>query len=405
MSEWEKKRLGDLINIKHGYAFKGEFFSEEGPGPLLLTPGNFAIGGGFKESKPKYYLGSFLDEFKLKPGDLVITMTDLSKSGDTLGYPAIIPSRPEYLHNQRIGFISVKSSREIDKLFLFYALRTLGYRNHILSGATGSTVRHTSPSRISEYEISVPGLETQRAIAAVLGALDDKININDRIVKTYEQLLRARFEELRIDEDSESSPMIPASEVIAFNPTVQIPHSNDAVYLDMAAVPTDRAIVLEWSRRESKPGTRFANGDTVMARITPCLENGKTAFIDFMKDGEVGIGSTEFIVMRARPGIPEHLPYFLARSARFRTYAIQNMAGSSGRQRVNAIQLAKFPLRQSDSENLSKFDSTARKAFAHVRSLTDECRSLAELRDALLPRLISGAIRVRDAEKVVEDVT
>ena len=405
MSEWEKKRLGDLINIKHGYAFKGEYFSEDGPGPLLLTPGNFAIGGGFKENKPKYYLGSVPDEFKLKPGDLVVTMTDLSKAGDTLGYPAIIPFGPEYLHNQRTGLVSVKSFDEIDKLFLFYALRTLEYRGHVLAGATGSTVRHTSPGRISEYEISVPGLKKQRAIAAVLGALDDKIAVDGRITVTYELLLRTGFEELRIDEYPESSSVISASEIVEFNPTIQVPRSGDAVYLDMAAVPTDRATVLEWSRREPKSGTRFANGDTVMARITPCLENGKTAFIDFMKDGEVGIGSTEFIVMRARPGIPAHLPYFLARSARFRTYAVQNMVGSSGRQRVNAVQLVDFPLGQPDSENLSKFGAAACKAFAHMRSLTDESRSLAELRDTLLPKLMSGEIRVQDAEKVVEDVT
>jgi type I restriction enzyme S subunit len=124
-----------------------------------------------------------------------------------------------------------------------------------------------------------------------------------------------------------------------------------------------------------------------------------------MEDGEIGIGSTEFIIMRARPGIPMHLSYFLARSPRFRTYAVQNMVGSSGRQRVNATQLFDFPLRRPDSTSLSAFGAAASMAFTHTRSLANESRNLAELRDTLLPKLMSGEIRVRDAEKVVEDVT
>src|SRR5712691_7029781 len=91
MSEWKQIRLGDIVDISHGYAFKGEYFAADGPGPVLLTPGNFAIGGGFRAAKPKYYCGPIPREFQLNAGDLVVTMTDLSKSGDTLGYPAIIP--------------------------------------------------------------------------------------------------------------------------------------------------------------------------------------------------------------------------------------------------------------------------------------------------------------------------
>jgi type I restriction enzyme S subunit len=258
---------------------------------------------------------------------------------------------------------------------------------------------------IKSLEVPHPSVVVQKAISDILGALDDKIAINDRIADSYEEVLGLCFAELRVDVDSDTSSSITTSELVEFNPTLRVPRGSEAVYLDMAAVPTDRATVSEWSRREPKSGTRFTNGDTVMARITPCLENGKTAFIDFMDDGQVGIGSTEFIVMRARPGIPIYLPYFLARSPRFRNNAVQNMVGSSGRQRVAAAQLVDFPLAPPDSKQMSAFGVTASMAFGHMRSLADESRNLSELRDTLLPKLMSGEIRVRDAETVVEDVT
>lgn len=95
-----REPLGKHISIKHGYAFDGDFFVEEDNGVVLLTPGNFAIGGGFQEGK-KYYNGSYPSEYVLSPGDLVVTMTDLSKTIDTLGYAALVPNDGRvYLHNQ-----------------------------------------------------------------------------------------------------------------------------------------------------------------------------------------------------------------------------------------------------------------------------------------------------------------
>ncbi len=109
--DWSTHRLGDLVEIKHGFAFQGEFFREEPPGDILLTPGNFAISGGFKTEKLKYYTGPVPQEFILQEDDLLVTMTDLSKAADTLGYPAIVPRSHRgrrFLHNQRRGKVLVK---------------------------------------------------------------------------------------------------------------------------------------------------------------------------------------------------------------------------------------------------------------------------------------------------------
>jgi type I restriction enzyme, S subunit len=152
--EWPKVALSDLIDIQHGFAFQGEFFREEPPGDVLLTPGNFAIGGGFKADKLKYYSGPVPDEFVLKPGDLLVTMTDLSKAADTLGFPAVVPpstSGMRFLHNQRLGKVKIRTNAPVQSRFLYYLLCSREYRNEVIASATGSTVKHTSPSRILSF--------------------------------------------------------------------------------------------------------------------------------------------------------------------------------------------------------------------------------------------------------------
>src|SRR3990172_9410076 len=136
-----------VAEIKHGFAFEGESFSDEPAPDVLLTPGNFAIGGGFKADKFKYYIGPVPEEYVLAPGDLIVTMTDLSKASDTLGYPALVPAshNKRYLHNQRLGKIIICVELQIDKLFLYYLLRTEEYRNEVLASASGSVIKHTSP--------------------------------------------------------------------------------------------------------------------------------------------------------------------------------------------------------------------------------------------------------------------
>lgn len=201
MSEWKKYKLDDLINVKHGYAFKGEFFSDEPTDDILLTPGNFKIGGGFKSDKFKYFAGEYPESYILKEGDILITMTDLSKEGDTLGYAAKVPAHSgiRYLHNQRLGLVEFKN-KTVDEDFLYWILRTQQYQYFIVGSATGSTVRHTSPSRIAEYEFLAPESKAeQQKIASILSSLDDKIELNNQMNQTLEQIAQAIFKEWFVD--------------------------------------------------------------------------------------------------------------------------------------------------------------------------------------------------------------
>jgi type I restriction enzyme S subunit len=162
----------------------------------------------------------------------------------------------------------------------------------------------------------------------------------------------------------------------------------------MSNMPTRGHSADEVVQRPFGSGMRFANGDTLVARITPCLENGKTAFVDFLEENQVGWGSTEYIVLRPKPLLPDEFAYCLARSPEFRDYAIQSMTGSSGRQRVPAESLSYFKLASPSKPVAELFGKLVKPLFDRAGKAAKENRSLAMLRDSLLPKLISGELRV-----------
>ncbi len=187
------KKLKECATIKHGFAFKGEFFSYNDNRIVLVTPGNFKIGGGFQENECRFYSGTYLDEYVLAPGSLIVTMTDLSKEADTLGYAAIIPENSSrvYLHNQRIGLVELSS--ELSKSFVFHYMRTDEYRRRIVATATGSTVHHTSPNRILDSDIMVPPLSLQMTFEKFAQQLDkSKFELEQALSEltlTYKRIL------------------------------------------------------------------------------------------------------------------------------------------------------------------------------------------------------------------------
>lgn len=195
-------KLSDFISIKHGFAFKGEFITTEENANCLITPVNFSIGGGFKSDKFKYYTGEIPEKYILQPNDLIVTMTDLSKQADTLGYPALVPniSGKKMLHNQRIGLVEFLNN-ELDKEYLYFLMRTKEYRHQILSTATGATVHHTSPSKILDFEFEKPDLQTQKLIAQYLMILEEKIQLNTQINQTLEAIAQAIFKSWFVDFD------------------------------------------------------------------------------------------------------------------------------------------------------------------------------------------------------------
>lgn len=178
------------------------------------------------------------------------------------------------------------------------------------------------------------------------------------------------------------------------NPSRPLSRIAPAPYLDMANMPTSGPSALGIATRIPGSGARFENGDTLLARITPCLENGKTALVDFLPPGERGWGSTEYILLRPREPLPEPFAYCLARHPDFVSYAVARMNGSSGRQRVSAAAIGEFEIRTPPPELARRFGHLVGPMFRRITLAVAESRTLAQMRGALLPRLMSGDFEV-----------
>jgi type I restriction enzyme S subunit len=187
------------------------------------------------------------------------------------------------------------------------------------------------------------------------------------------------------------------AEAYEINPLRKLSKGQKATYLDMANVPTQGYSVGELIEREFGSGTKFKNHDTLLARITPCLENGKTAYVDFLTEEVVAWGSTEFIVLRPKAPLPPFHAYLLCRSKNFREHAIQSMSGTSGRQRVQNDMLGMFPVVIPNEEVAAKYSEVTGAIQAQSSANEAQAKTLTQLRDTLLPRLISGQLRLPDA--------
>lgn len=143
---------------------------------------------------------------------------------------------------------------------------------------------------------------------------------------------------------------------------------------------------------QNKTGSDFS--DSLLARITPYLENGKSLYVDFLGENEIGWGSTEFLVFRSKPPLPLEFAYILMRNENFRQFAIANMTGTSGRQRVPKQAFDNYLIAIPPKSIALKYGDFVSKVFDKMRANDDESRTMAELRDTLLPRMMSGRLRV-----------
>ena len=362
-----------------------------------------------------------LARYLVRTGDIVY-----SRRGDVERRALIGPHEDGWLCGT--GCLRIRLGENgVDPRYASYYLGHPVVREWIVRHAHGATMPNLNTAILSACPLLIPPASEQRVIADVLSTLDDKIELNRRMNDTLEAMARALFRSWFVDFDPvrakmegrdtglpkdiadlfpdrlvdsevgeipEGWPLVPLPELIEVNPPRSLRRGESAPYLEMANMPTLGHAPDSVDRRPFGSGMRFANGDTLVARITPCLENGKTAYVDFLRDDEIGWGSTEYIVMKPRHPLPSEFAYLLARTARFREFAIQNMSGTSGRQRVPTSALWGFSI-PSPPEPIGMAVGRAAQLFlGRARAAVDECRVLANCRDALLPKLVSGEWRV-----------
>ena len=275
-----------------------------------------------------------------------------------------------------------------------YDIRYLCYLINLtdLSGyITGSAQPKLSQSSMNAIVLPMPKFEIQKEVADFIEKFDKKIQINEKVNDNLQQQAFAAFDNLVANAENTDCNV---SDYAFLNPKRALAKNQMARSIDMSRLSTSRAFPSGWEMKPFAGGMRFTNGDTLLARITPCLENGKTAFIDFLDDGEVAFGSTEYIVLAPKNDTPPEMLYCLARNPAFIDYAVKNMNGSSGRQRVSAETVGQYRLPLFDKHSLSIFREVVSPMFLKMRYNSLENMRLAELRDELLPKLMSGEIGV-----------
>lgn len=188
----KKCKLGELLTVKHGWAFKGEFFEETGE-QCILTPGNFYEQGGFKTNggKERYYSGNYPEDYLCKKGDLIVAMTQQAEG--LLGSTAIVPEDNKYLHNQRIGLITCDETK-LNSLFAYYLFMTKTVREQLERSSSGTKVKHTSPERIYDIIVKIPDICNQVKVASLLYNIEKKINTNNKINDNLEQQAKLLYD-------------------------------------------------------------------------------------------------------------------------------------------------------------------------------------------------------------------
>lgn len=291
----------------------------------------------------------------------------------------------------------VEGSDDVDLRFAYYLLHTVP----LSSMNNDSAVPGLNRVEAESLDVDLPPLSIQRGIAATLGALDDKIDSSHLAIRKIDELVRAEFDRLfSVEQDKDG---VPISELLDVNRRRRLTKGTPATYVGMSALPEFFPAISSWAMKEVGSGQKFQNGDVLMARITPCLENGKTAVVDMLHPDEVGWGSTEYVVLSPQGEITTPWIYSFVRHETVRQWAIQRMTGSSGRQRFDAGGFDDYCIDPPSTTLLVEFNAIAQPLFERITQFRDEANRLAALRDVLLPELLSGRIQVPEANEAVEE--
>jgi len=366
-----------------------------------------------------------------RDGDILLT------SVGTLGVPYVVRGDGDFYFKDGNLTWMRNFSKEISPQFLYYWLTSPQIQQKLDEVSIGSTQKALTISALKALQIPLPTRATQDGIVEILGAISDRITLLRETNATLEAIAQALFKSWFVDfdpvraklegrapegmdeataalfpdclEESELG-LVPKGWRVAtladtfdINPTRKLSKGAMASYLDMASLATSGHCVEAPIDREVGSGAKFQNGDTLLARITPCLENGKSAFVDFLAEGEIGWGSTEFLVLRPKAPLPQYLGYLLCRHPAFREYAIQSMSGTSGRQRIQNDVLGRYLLAVPDVEIAVVFADVIGPIQRSIAANHQSAQTLSTLRDTLLPRLISGQLRLPEAQSQLED--
>ena len=389
--------------------YRGKTPPKTGAGVRLVTA-KVVKGGQIHDEPAEYIAADFYDEWMRRglPQKLDVLLTTEAPLGEV----AILRNDARIALAQRIILLRAKPGL-LDPLYLFYALQSDFGQGELKARASGTTVLGIKQSELRKVRVPAFPLPVQQRIAGILSAYDELIENSQRRIKILESMARALYREWFVHfrfPGFESAPRVPSpigeipqgwevkrvTNAIQVNPRVIVPRDGEKPFVPMGCLANDSMLISDIESRGGNSGSKFQNGDTLFARITPCLENGKTGFVQFLPDASaVAFGSTEFIVLRSASLSPEFV-YCLARSDEFRGVAIKSMSGATGRQRVQEKCFDDFKIAQPPQELLDQFSTIVAPSFRLIYKLYLQVQNLRRTRDLLLPRLMSGQIEAKD---------
>ena len=414
MSEWKRYKLGELLRVKHGWAFKGEFFSDTGV-QSILTPGNFYEYGGFKAnpSKDRFYSGDYPKEYLCSKGDLVVAMTE--QAAGLLGSTAIVPEDNRYLHNQRIGLISCNGS--LNKDFAYYLFMTQSVRQQISRSASGTKVKHTSPEKIYDVQVDIPKIQTQKNIAIFLSLLDKKIQINNQINQELEAMAKTLYDYWFVQfdfPDQNGKPYKSSGGKMVYNPELkrEIPEGwgvdslwNIANFYNGLAMQKYRPDTNEDDYLPVIKIRETMNGftkDTEKARLDipteAVVESGDILFswsatLEIVIWGKERGALNQHIFKVTSDTYPKSFIYFELKSYLKVFKSIAELRKTTmGHITQDHLKQAKIVVPQ--IEIISKLDAKLQPIMLKQQILENQNQELTQLRDWLLPMLMNGQVKV-----------
>ena len=410
MEEWKEYRLGDIIAIKSGFAYKGDLI---GHGEnILLGMGCVSFKERFLLSGARAYAGDCADRYCANSGDIVLATRQQSDNLPILGMPAMIPNE---LSEKRIiigaNLYRVDNKSDFSNEYIYWLLKTPFYVNHIRSCQSGTTVRMITKANIEDFRFKAPDREERGRISSFLKSLDDKIEVNRRINDNLEQQAQALFKSWFVDfepfrdqtfKESELG-MIPngwhaavLDELCSFisrGLTPKYDENSDELILGQTCV-RNNVVTLD-NARKHKPKQRtekwVQQWDTLI-NSTGVGSLGRVGIAYFDMDN-VAIDS-HITVVRPKSALVRH---YVGRNLLNRQLEIENMAvGSTGQTELPKERVKSLPIMLPDEISLIRFNAIIEPIAYQLYRNIEESRRLASLRDALLPRLMSGELTIAD---------
>jgi len=425
---YQKKALGEVVDFIDGdrgenYPSQGEFYPA-GDCLFLSTKNVPNTRFSFEE---KFFISAQKDAIlrkgKLQRGDYVLTTR--GTVGNFAYYDESVPYKNVRINSGMV--ILRKKSAELYENYFRYFLASNSFSEQVKSRVSGSAQPQLPIRDMLSMEIKLPAFPTQIRITSVLSAYDDLIENNEKRIKILEEMaqllytewfVKFRFprqkeggqaghEKVKMVDSKTEYGLIPEgwevkklSQTVLINPAERVESGNAILHVPMEALSNTSCIIdiTKTKLRDSASGVKFRNGDTLFARITPCLENGKTGFVQFLRENEIACGSTEFVVLRSRLLTPEYV-YFLSRDKDFRETAKFTMTGASGRQRVRAEFFEEYLVVQPLKGVLDKYSQLVSANFREIGKLVKQNIVLQKIRDLLIPQLVAGKRELKNYGK------